>query len=179
MTIFVTGGCKNGKSTFALRQAIRLGTERRCYVATMLPRDAEELLCVERHRTARVGMGFTTSEQPYEPSKCFAEVGSDGVFLLDSVTALLANRMFNDAGEIHTEAVSEINKELNVFLDTAEHAIVVSDYIYCDGMEFSETTEEFRHALAMLDRRLAERCDVVVEICGGIPKICKGEVTWI
>lgn len=178
MTIFVTGGCKNGKSTFALGQAMRLDAERRCYVATMLPRDAEEFLCVERHRAARAGMGFATAEKPYEPSGCFEEAGNNGVFLLDSVTALLANLMFGADGEMQPDAFSKCSEELNAFLNTAEHAVIVSDYIYCDGMEFAEATEEFRHSLALIDRMLAERCDVVVEICAGMPTVHKGELPW-
>ncbi len=179
MTIFVTGGCKNGKSTFALRQAMRLSDKKRCYVATMLPRDEEEQRCVERHRAARAGMGFVTSEQPYEPGKCFDENGSSGVFLLDSVTALLSNRMFTADGKVDTDAAQKINDELKMFLDTAEHTVIVSDYIYCDGIEYSELTEGFRRALARLDIMLAQNCDVVVEICAGIPNICKGELAWI
>lgn len=178
MTIFITGGCKNGKSTFALRQAMRLGSEKRCYVATMLPKDEEELRCIARHREARAGMNFITSEQPYAPTECFGEVGSRGVFLLDSVTALLSNVMFTPDGEVHLDAAAKLIDELGTFLDTAEHAVVVSDYIYCDGAEFSELTEEYRSGLAQLDIMLAQRCDVVAEICSGIPTIHKGELPW-
>ena len=178
MTIFITGGCKNGKSTFALRQAMKLSGEKRCYVATMLPKDEEELRCVTRHREARAGMNFITSEQPYAPTECFGEVGSMGVFLLDSVTALLSNVMFTPDGEVHFDAVQTLINELGSFVDRAEHAIIVSDYIYCDGAEFSELTEEYRSSLAQLDIMLAQRCDVVAEICSGIPTIHKGELPW-
>lgn len=173
MTIFVTGGCKNGKSTFALGQALRLGGPR-YYLATLLPKDEEERLCVRRHRQARAGLEFVTLEEPFAPSRCAAQQGGRGVFLLDSVTALLANLMFSPEGDFQPHAARQAAGELERFLDAAEHAVVVSDYIYSDGGVYSALSEEFRRGMAQLDRLLARRCDAVVEICGGIPVLHKG-----
>ena len=178
MTIFVTGGCKNGKTTFALNQAMSLGSPR-YYVATMLPKDEEELRCVQRHRKARAGMAFTTIEQPFEVHRCFESVGRSGVFLLDSVTALLANAMFPPGGGPQANATRQAEASLGSFLDAAEHAVIVSDYIYSDGGEYAVSSEAFRGGLAALDRMLARRCDTVVEICAGIPTVHKGELPWI
>lgn len=178
MTIFITGGCKNGKTTFALNQALRFGSTR-YYVATMLPKDEEELRCVQRHRKARAGMDFTTIEQSFEIHRCFEGVGSSGVFLLDSVTALLANAMFPPGGGLQTNALRSTEASLGAFLDTAEHAVIVSDYIYSDGGDYSASSEAFRRGLAALDCMLARRCDTVVEICAGIPTVHKGELPWI
>ncbi len=175
MTLFITGGCKNGKSTFALAAAQRLaGPGERCYVATLLPRDAEERRCVENHRRARAGLDFLTRELPFAPSACLEERGGRGVYLVDSVTALLNNLMFPPGGEPDFSAGERVRRELAAFLDRAEHAVFVSDYIGSDGAEYSPLTERFRRELAETERFLAARCEAAAEICCGLPIWLKG-----
>ena len=43
-----------------------------------------------------------------------------------------------------------------------------------DAERYSESTERYRKCLADADRRLARICDVVMEVCAGIPIIHKG-----
>ena len=173
MTLFITGGCKNGKSTFALSMAQRLPGPR-TYVATLLPRDAEEWRCVENHRRARAGLDFVTRELPYFPSACLAERDGRGVYLVDSVTALLNNLMFPPDGEPDPAAGERVRAELGAFLDRAEHAVFVSDYIGSDGAAYSPLTERFRRELARTERFLAARCDAAAELCCGLPLWLKG-----
>lgn len=43
MNVYISGGCKNGKSDFAQAAAIKLANGgKRYYVATMVPQDAED-----------------------------------------------------------------------------------------------------------------------------------------
>ena len=67
MRIFISGGCKNGKSYYAQRlakaQCIGNGLY---YIATMKPVDAEDDERIARHRRERDGFGFTTVEQPFD-----------------------------------------------------------------------------------------------------------------
>lgn len=177
MTIFVTGGCKNGKSTFALRQAVKLAEEgKRFYVATMLPQDAHEWDCVHRHREARKGLGFTTLEQGRNLPLCLNGVDTNGVFLLDSITALLANEMFPPDTSPVLHAGEQIQEDLELFLDSVEHAVIVSDHVCSDGEVFSTLSEDYRRSLASLECFLAARCDCVAEICAGHPIIHKGQL---
>lgn len=174
MTIFVTGGCKNGKSTYALKRAIALSEQGpRYYLATLVPRDHEQWACVKKHRAARAGFGFLTIECPTFLSGSLEEADTGGVFLLDSVTALLSNEMFSLDGTMDIAASDRIIRDLEVFLAAVRHAVIVSDYIYSDGMNYSQTTCAFGKALARIDCFLAQKCDCVVEICGGIPTIHK------
>lgn len=175
MTMFVTGGCKNGKSTFALHQAVRLaGAGPRYYIATLAPKDDEQWACVYNHQAARKGMDFVTIECPAALPPCPAEADPTGVFLLDSVTALLANEMFSASGDMDMTAAGRIIADLGQFLDTVRDAVIVSDYIYADGVEYGATSDAFVEALARIDCFLAKRCDCVVEICAGIPTFHKG-----
>lgn len=95
MTIFISGGCKNGKSTLAEEMARRLaGSGNLYYVATMIPQDGEDMERIRRHVRQRAGKGFQTLEQGRRLEDCLDGACQDGTFLVDSVTALLANEMF-------------------------------------------------------------------------------------
>lgn len=180
MTIFITGGCKNGKSTFALRQALRLaGDGPRCYVATMQPCDAHERECIRIHRAAREGLGFQTVEQGRNLSAILAGADPQAVYLIDSATALLSNEMFPADAAPDTEAAARIENDFARVLGTLHHCVIVSDYIYSDGGCFGELSEEFRRGLARLDAWLAAHCDCVVEICAGVPTVHKGTLPAI
>jgi len=56
--------------------------------------DAEDDKRIRKHRSDREGWGFTTVEQSVDIEKILVKCDSGGSFLLDSLTALLANEMF-------------------------------------------------------------------------------------
>ena len=63
MTVFLSGGCKNGKSALAQTLAVRLADGGPLwYVATMIPRDAEDWNRIRAHVENRKGLGFRTLE---------------------------------------------------------------------------------------------------------------------
>ncbi len=65
MNVFISGGCKNGKSFYAQRLARRQADEAGSplyYIATMIPHDEEDHARIRRHQTERDGWGFTTLE---------------------------------------------------------------------------------------------------------------------
>ena len=110
MNIFISGGCKNGKSYHAQELARDMSREKSLplyYLATMIPADDEDRARIKRHLSERDGWGFETIEQGR--NICYAldgttssgeKVSAQGVFLLDSVTALLSNEMFLPDGTV-------------------------------------------------------------------------------
>ena len=64
MIVFITGGAKNGKSSYAQELAVRLAAGgKHYYIATMIPVDEEDRERIRRHTADRDGMGFETVEQ--------------------------------------------------------------------------------------------------------------------
>lgn len=165
MKIFVSGGSKNGKSTFAEDEAVRLSLEsgtKLYYIATMVASDDEDRERIERHRENRKGKGFETLEIP-----CDISVDdSEGTYLLDAVTALLSNEMFKD-GNIYPDAYIKVAEDLLKLSESVENIVFVSDYIYSDARFFDEFTEDYRKGLAYIDRKLAQVCDRVCEVTYG------------
>ena len=167
MRIFISGGCKNGKSTYAQKIAKSQQNDVLYYVATMISADHEDDERIARHIKEREGWGFVTIEQPKNISDILKTCDLSGSFLLDSLTALLSNEMFSASGEIFKNAREKIEAELCQILREVQNIVFVSDYIYSDAILYDPLTESYRKSLAYLDRVCASYCDVVLEAAFG------------
>lgn len=175
MTVFISGGVKNGKSFHAQNLAKELsGQGPLYYLATMIPHDAEDDARIVRHIAERDGMGFETIECPRDISSCLERARPEGVFLLDSTTALLANEMFLPDGSVNLDAAEKIAEELRELSQQVGGLVAVADTIYSDAANYDGLTEAYRRGLAHIDRTLAGCFDVVLEICGGTITCHKG-----
>ena len=176
MTVFISGGAKCGKSSFAQDLTVALaGNGTRYYVATMIPTGEEDFNRIRGHIADRDGMGFETVE-------CFKDImdvaNPHGTFLVDSVTSLIQNSLFpvDKNYEMDLNGASRCADALIQFARTVRHAVFVSDYIYSDAERYTESTEAYRKCLADIDRRLAAVCDTVVEVSAGQLIIHKGDL---
>lgn len=164
MRVFISGGCKNGKSTYAQMLAKRQAASTPLYyIATMVSADHEDTARILRHQQEREGWGFTTVEQPTDITAILDTCDPSGSFLLDSTTALLANEMFTTLGTCDDTAFDRLAQDLTCILDRVHNIVIVSDYIYSDAMQYDSFTEEYRRHLGALDCLLAAKCDVVLE----------------
>lgn len=173
MNVLISGGCKNGKSWYAQRRAKEM-SEQQCkplyYIATMIPRDEEDAARISRHVAERRGWGFETIEQGKDLTAILkaSQVDLSGVFLLDSVTALLDNEMFDGTGNLDETAAGRVREDLVRFAQETGNTVFVSDYIYGDAGCYTAATEDYRRSLAEIDRTLAARCDQVIQVSFGI-----------
>ena len=160
VNIFISGGCKNGKSYYAQQLAVRQAEDGAplYYIATMDPTDEEDHARILRHRREREGWGFTTLEQSSGMDSLEADFS--GSFLLDSVTALLSNEMFRRDGTVDRMAHRRIARDLVRLAEKCRNIVFVSDYIYSDAMKYDELTELYREGLARIDRAGARRAEV-------------------
>ena len=88
MNIFISGGCKNGKSMYAQKLAKEMADARGralYYIATMIPTDEEDHKRIEKHIDDRCGWGFKTLEQGINICDLLkTNIDPQGAFLLDS-----------------------------------------------------------------------------------------------
>lgn len=177
MTFFISGGAKSGKSTLAQKLAVELAKGgKHYYVATMIPTDEEDRERIRLHIADRDGLGFETLECGEKILSCLEQADPQGVFLVDSATALLQNAIFPRERnyEMDLDGAQRCTRDLVAFLGKVRDAVVVSDYIYSDGLAFDPATQSYCRCLADLDRRLAQACDTVVEVCAGQYIVHKG-----
>lgn len=173
MTFFLSGGSKSGKSMLAQRIARSLPAPH-YYLATLLPTDEEDRAIVRRHLAARDGWGFETIECSRGILSALSPETRGGTFLLDSVTALLANEMFRPDGTVDEAAGERLAAELCTFALHAEHVVFVADFVFSDGVQYEALTERYRRALGLIGVRLGAVCDHVAELSAGRPIWYKG-----
>ncbi len=177
MVVFVSGGCKNGKSSHAERMAIKLkGEAPLYYIATMIAVDEEDDARIIRHRKSREHDGFVTLELGRKVQTLLEVADSNGTFLLDSLTALLANEMFGEPP--CDDPVASIKEGLGMLFSQLGHLVIVSDYIYSDAAFYDDGTVRYMKGLAELDSFCACHADVVLEVCTGQVIAHKGEALY-
>lgn len=176
MIVFITGGAKNGKSSYAQDLAVKLSQGGiHYYIATMIPVDEEDRERIRRHIADRDGMGFETVECGRNLLSCLDRVDKSGSFLLDSATALLMNELFVPPDwQMDIAAGQRCGEDMVQFARSVANIVIVSDYIYSDAARYDEITETYRRCLAEIDRKLAAISDVVLELSAGNVIVHKG-----
>ncbi len=102
--LLISGGNGSGKSRYA-ESIVAKTAGPRYYIATMQPKTEDNHRRIVKHRHQREGLGFITLEQPTQVGT--APVTADSVVLLEDVSNLLANTIF-DAGGSMEDALQDI-----------------------------------------------------------------------
>lgn len=181
MLVMITGGSGSGKSAYAERvlSALAEREEKSCrsyYLATMMVYGEEGRRKVERHRKLREGKGFVTVEQPLDIADCPLEAGENAA-LLECMSNLAANEMFREeTPKMSGEVAEKIIAEIDVLREQLSYLVIVTNNVFEDGISYEEETMNYIRALGEINRKLAERADVVTEVVAGIPVAVKGEI---
>ncbi len=165
MRIFISGGCKNGKSMIAQKLAQAQSGRPLYYVATMAPVDGEDDKRILRHKADRDGWGFETVEMPTGIDGLIKVCDAGGSLLLDSLTALLMNEMFPPSGITDSSCSERLAAEIDTVCRHFENIVIVSDAIYSDAGKYTDVVEDYRRSLAFVDRAAAKACDAAIEVC--------------
>lgn len=171
MMILVTGGSGSGKSAYAEDRVLSFGKGRRIYIATMYPFDLESKKRIDRHRRMRAGKGFETVER-YNDLKELV-LPKDCTVLLECMSNLVANEMFNDDGA-KERAVEEIIQGISCLKNQVKNLVVVTNEIFSEISAYEGETGMYRIYLGEINRRMAEIADEVYEVVYGIPISVKG-----
>jgi len=187
MTIFISGGCKNGKSSIAEDCCVKLANGGPLYyIATMKSLDEEDEIRIKRHIANRDGKGFITIEQPTNILDAINNVDAkNSTFILDSVTALMINELYasltaedymNSNIKADMTAAKRVADDLVKLCDEVKNIVFVSDFIYQEIEEYSNYTKNYLKALSTVDKALAQKCDVVCEVALANINLFKGEL---
>ena len=156
MRVFVTGGIKSGKSSFALDLA-KESFQEKLFLATALPFDDEMAQKIDRHKKDR-GDGFRTIEEPVEIGEA---VRNDMV--VDCLTMWM-NNLFYQKIEDRWEAI------LGQFLERmGANLIVVSNEIGLGNIPADAMTRRYNAYLASANKQVAAVSDQVYFMVSGIP----------
>ncbi|MDD2897345.1 MAG: bifunctional adenosylcobinamide kinase/adenosylcobinamide-phosphate guanylyltransferase [Desulfuromonadaceae bacterium] len=169
--IFITGGARSGKSSYAEKRAREFGLQLG-YLATAQTLDSEMDERVRRHRSRR-GAEWNTIEEPIHLSQTLARL--DGQFqaiLVDCVTLWLSNLLFKyeDAGEHSEERIQEDVQRLKSTLHgMVTPVILVSNEVGMGIVPDNTLSRQFRDIAGTANQSLAGVADEVHVVISGIP----------
>jgi len=167
--IYVTGGARSGKSSYALKLAETY--ERRVFLATAEAFDGEMQRRIDKHKEEREER-FTTVEEPVYLDRALRNL-PDGteVVLVDCLTVWLSNMMHYLGDEA---AINErIDALLDVLSDPPCDIIFVSNEVGMGIVPENAMAREFRDLAGTLNRKVAERATQAYLLCSGLPLVLK------
>ena len=94
---------------------------------------------------------------------------SGKVVLLECLSNLTANEMFEKDGAGADRAAEEILAGIDRLREQSGHLIVVTNEIFSDGVRYDEETTEYLRLLGRINQRIAAIADQVTEVVYGIP----------
>lgn len=168
---FVIGGCRSGKSGFALKEADALAGTPKFFIATALARDGEMEERVARHRKER-GDDWQTIEEPlliHEAIQTHSVKAS--AIVVDCLTLWVSN-IISQAPEspglpVHLE-------QLETALKKAKCPVwVVSNEVGLGIVPDNPLARAFRDMTGLVNQRVAELAGRVVMTVAGIGMVIK------
>ena len=171
--ILITGGCRSGKSRFALDYSNQ-HFSRKLYLATSEVLDEEMARRVENHKKAR-GPEWQTIEEPIDViDKIRQYQDKVEVILLDCITLWLSNLMMK--GDSDSKIMDEISGLIDTVKRSPISSILVSNEVGLGIVPADPLGRRFRDLAGMANQRIAEVSDTVVFMVSGIPLFLKGGV---
>ncbi len=165
--ILVTGGCRSGKSGFALKKADELNPQKKIFIATCRPLDNEMEERVSRHQKERDGK-WQTIEEPLLLEEAIRENSTpETLILVDCITLWLTNLLMenDDLNFLEQQAISLAK----VLKQVKGEIILVTNEVGAGIVPENRLARVFRDAAGFANQRIAESVDSVIWAVSGIP----------
>lgn len=191
--IFITGGARSGKSSFALREAEKL-KGKKAYIATAEALDEDMRERIEKHKLGR-GKEWTTFEEPIKIAGLISKIdGEYDVILLDCLTLWLSNlltrKQHAEDRAQNAEHRTQSEEEIEQFIDALKlfkkssvcglnselcALFIVSNEVGMGIVPENKLARQFRDLAGMLNQKIAGIADEVYILVSGIPLQVKGQ----
>jgi adenosylcobinamide kinase/adenosylcobinamide-phosphate guanylyltransferase len=165
---FILGGCRSGKSRFALQTAGSLAAARRIFIATAVAFDPEMRERVARHQAER-GREWTTVEAPLKLPEALETHGREpqDLVLVDCLTLWVNNLLLESA---ESSAVQMKIPQLVKAIESARcPVILVSNEVGAGIVPENPLARSFRDIVGNLNQAVAACAASVVWVVAGIP----------
>ena len=169
--ILITGGCRSGKSRFALDYANQHFLKK-LYLATCEALDEEMAQRIEHHKKMR-GPEWQTIEESIAIVNEIREYGDKvEVILLDCITLWLSNLLMKWNSD--SRIMDEVNRFIDLIQQSQTSLIIVSNEVGMGIVPADPLSRRFRDLSGMINQRIAEVVDTVIYMVSGIPMFLKG-----
>ena len=168
MITYIYGGVSSGKSEYA-EELISEEFNKKIYLATMENAGEHAGKRVEKHLLQREGKGFFTIEEPRHIKDL--NIHEDDNILLEDLTNLLSNNLFNEAGLKNNfkEITEKIFSDIIELENRCNSVFIVGNDIFSTKRNQSKELDIFIDCLFYLHKKIIEVSDRVVEVVYGLP----------
>jgi len=169
--IFVIGGAKSGKSSFALKEASKIAGPK-AYIATAEALDDEMHTRIEDHKLER-GSDWQTYEENLKVSETLKDLdGKYSAVILDCLTIWLSNLLVrSDMDDPEHKTIHEAIEGLTAGLKKIDdmQLFIVSNEVGTGIVPENRIARQFRDLAGKLNQKVAEIADEVYLVVAGIP----------
>jgi adenosylcobinamide kinase/adenosylcobinamide-phosphate guanylyltransferase len=169
--ILITGGCRSGKSRFALDYANQ-HFSKKLYLATCEALDEEMAQRIEHHKKMR-GPEWRTVEEPID---IVDQIGLHGtgveVILLDCLTLWLSNLLIKWDDDLRI--IEETERLINAMKQSQPAFLIVSNEAGMGIVPADPLSRRFRDLSGMANQKMAEAAHTAILMVSGIPVFLKG-----
>jgi adenosylcobinamide kinase/adenosylcobinamide-phosphate guanylyltransferase len=170
--ILITGGCRSGKSRFALDYANQYFSKK-LYLATCEALDEEMAQRIEHHKKMR-SPEWQTIEEPIEIVNKIRRYGDEvDVILLDCITLWLSNLLMRRKND--SEIMEEVSRLIDTMKEKRTSFILVSNEVGLGIVPVDPLSRRFRDLSGMANQKIAEVVNTVILMVSGIPIFLKGK----
>ncbi len=168
--VFITGGARSGKSTFALNEASRI-LGNKAYIATAEALDEEMKERIEKHKKQR-GNSWDTYEEPIKIADVIKRIEDQySAIVIDCLTLWLSNLFLNN---------KNVEKEIESLCSSLSTVhcplFIVSNEVGMGIVPENKIARNFRDMAGILNQKVAEISDKVYVIIAGIPLKLKEKI---
>ncbi len=163
--IFVLGGARSGKSSFALQQGKVKSP--RAFLATAEPLDAEMARRIQKHQEAR-GRRWRTFEIPTQLAEWFTEQGGNYSSVVVDCLTLWLNNLLRE--KVRPRQVpSQVRKLLKAIRACPSQVVMVSNELGLGLVPGDAASREFRDVAGRINQLIAAEADQVYFLVSGLP----------
>jgi len=170
--IFITGGARSGKSSYAVEQACLI-RKRKIFMATCIPGDEEMRLRVEMHKKTRPSSWRTIEPGSGLETALKKEVKSSVVILIDCLTLFIAGLLMKSFSS--NQIIENVQCLLQTIKEGLATVIVVSNEVGSGLVPETKLGRDFRDIVGVCNRTAAASADEVYYVVAGIPLKIKGD----
>jgi len=168
----VIGGCRSGKSRYALDYANQHWKGQKIFIATCEALDHEMQERIDHHQKER-GVEWQTIECPIDIAQAIKNVyHPDSGILLDCITLWISNMMCKQMDDTH------IMNQLNILIDSISHVdcpvTIVSNEVGLGIVPDNPMARKYRDYVGYANQKIAGVASQVILMMAGIPLTIKG-----
>ncbi|RLB93664.1 MAG: bifunctional adenosylcobinamide kinase/adenosylcobinamide-phosphate guanylyltransferase [Deltaproteobacteria bacterium] len=176
-TTLIIGGCRSGKSEYALRLAENAG-KRRLFIATAQVLDEEMRQRVDLHRKARRDRGWDTREENLNLADGLRRSEGYDVVLCDCLTLWVSNlqhEAFRNDIMLEEEEMARLAREVcAVGRSIPAQVIFVTNEVGMGIVPMNKISRWFRDLTGRCNQEMSAAVDSVIMVVSGLPIKLKG-----